>query len=142
MPDAPPQPPGPPVLALVRDLIFASKITATAKSAGVDVTLVRDPAQLADKMGRRLIVDLNLPGAIEAAAGWMRTTGGEVVGFVSHVDAASIAQARAAGIPEVLARSRFVEVLPRLLASPAGGEPGVKPHDEPSPETGRAAGLT
>ncbi len=114
MPDAPL---AAPVLALVRDLIFASRITATATSVGATVQLVREPARLANQPGRRLIVDLNLPGAIEAAGDWMRATGGDVVGFVSHVDTQTINCARAAGISKVLARSRFVEVLPDLLAS-------------------------
>ena len=123
--DAPPAPPQPPVLALVRDLIFASRITATGVAAGVPVLLVRDPARLANQPGRRLIVDLNLPGATEAAGEWMRDTaplsGADVVGFVSHVDTQTIARARAAGIPKVLARSRFVEVLPDLLAGQDAG---------------------
>jgi hypothetical protein len=109
-----------PVIALVRDLILASRITATAAAAGVDVRLVRDPARLAGQAGRRLIVDLNLDGAIEAAVAWARSSGsGDVVGFVSHVDTATIARARDHAIAKVLARSRFVELLPDLLA---GGE--------------------
>ena len=39
----------------------------------------------------------------------------EVVCFVSHVDAATIAAARAAGLTRILARSAFVEQLPGLL---------------------------
>ncbi len=113
--------PAAPILALVRDLIFASRITATATSLGVHVQLVRDPPRLSNHPGRRLIVDLNLPGAIEAAGDWMRATGGDVVGFVSHVDTLTINHARAAGISKVMARSRFVEVLPDLLA---GGKTG------------------
>jgi hypothetical protein len=113
MPDAPPAP----IIALVRDLIFASKISATAKAARIEMVLVRDPARLAGTQGRRLIVDLNLPGAIDAAAAWMDAAGGEVVGFVSHVDTETISRARAAGIANVLARSRFVERLPSLLAA-------------------------
>src|SRR4051794_25000889 len=109
-------PAAPPVLALVRDLIFASRITATAASAGTCVQLVRDPAKLAGQAGARLIVDLNLDGAIDAAAAWRREVGGEVVGFVSHVDTATIDRARSVGIDRVLARSRFVELLPQLLA--------------------------
>ena len=107
-----------PTLALVRDLLFASKITATAASRGTCVQLVRDPAKLGGQPGSRLIVDLNLTGAIEAAQAWKGATGGEVVGFVSHVDTATINRARAAGVDRVLARSRFVELLPQLL----GGE--------------------
>jgi hypothetical protein len=38
-----------------------------------------------------------------------------VVGFVSHVDAVTIAHARGSGLDRVLPRSRFVEQLPELL---------------------------
>ena len=108
-------PAGDPVLVLVRDLIFSSRITATAKAADVAVVLVRDPAQLAGRAGRQLIVDLNQDGAIEAAAAWGKASGNEVTGFVSHVDADTIARARSAGIGRVIPRSRFVEDLPALL---------------------------
>jgi hypothetical protein len=108
-----------PTLALVRDLLFASKITATAASLGTCVQLVREPGKLGGRPGRRLILDLNLPGAIEAAQAWKSATGGETVGFVSHVDTATIDRARAAGVARVLARSRFVELLPQLLAGDA-----------------------
>lgn len=108
-----------PVIALVRDLIFASRITATGASVGTRVTLVRDPAKLAGQTGEGgdplLIVDLNLPGAIDAACAWKAATGGSVSGFVSHVDTATITAARDAGVDRVLARSRFVELLPALL---------------------------
>jgi len=106
-----------PVLALVRDLMFSSKITATARAVGVEVHAVREPGGLSERKGRLLVVDLNLPGAIEAAAGWRAGNPGcRVVGFVSHVDAPTIQKAREAGL-EVMARSGFVEKLPELLAS-------------------------
>jgi hypothetical protein len=107
------------VIALVRDLIFASRITATAGDVGTAVTLVRDPAKLSEHQMNSpdalLIVDLNLAGAIDAARGWKAATGGTVAGFVSHVDTATITAARDAGVDRVLARSRFVELLPALL---------------------------
>jgi ABC-type sugar transport system substrate-binding protein len=106
-----------PVIALVRDLLFASKITATAAAAGTSVMLVRDPAKLVGVRGSRLIVDLNLAGAIEAAQAWKAQTGGEAVGFVSHVDTATVDRARAAGVDRVLARSRFVELLAELVVA-------------------------
>ena len=62
-----------------------------------------------------MIVDLNLTGAIEAAAEWRKTGNRKVAGFVSHVDAKTIAQAKSAGIDQVLARSQFVQILPDLL---------------------------
>lgn len=106
----------PPVLILVRDLLFSSKISATARAAGIETRLLRDPARLESELGWRLLVDLNLEGAIPAAAKWRQTTGGTVIGFVSHVDTETITAARAAGIDQVLARSRFFETLPEIVA--------------------------
>jgi hypothetical protein len=57
---------------------------------------------------------LNLAGAISAASEWQKG-GGSVVGFVSHVDEKTIGEARQAGIAQVLARSRFVQILPDVL---------------------------
>jgi hypothetical protein len=113
MPDAPP----PPVLALCRDLIFASKITAAARARGLESKILRDPAQLAGHSASLLLVDLNQPGVLAAAAEWGRAEGGTVVGFVSHVDAATIDEARRAGIDRIMARSGFVQALPELLGS-------------------------
>jgi hypothetical protein len=104
-----------PVLVLVRDLMFSSKITATARSESILVKIVRDAAKLTEEGGNRLIVDLNQDGAIPAAAQWKARTGGTVVGFVSHVDTSTIAEAREAGLDQVLARSRFVETLADVL---------------------------
>jgi hypothetical protein len=105
-----------PVLALVRDLMFSGRIMAEARAAGVECAIVRDPAKLPPG-GKLLIVDLNLAGAAPAAAEWQKG-GGAAVGFVSHVDEQAIAEARALGIRQILARSGFVERLPQLLRDP------------------------
>jgi glutamyl-tRNA reductase len=105
-----------PVVAVVRDLMFVSKITGAATAQGSTVKIIRDPAKLAGESGRLLIVDLNLPGAIEAAAAWLPNFKVSSIGFVSHVDADSARRAREAGIEQVMARSRFVEVLEELFA--------------------------
>jgi hypothetical protein len=109
----------PRVLALVADLIFASKIMASGKAAGVEVKIIRDPAQIAGEAGSLLLVDLNQPGTIEAAANWGNATKGSVVGFVSHVDVETVRLARASGIEKVMARSSFVVALPSLIANVA-----------------------
>jgi len=109
-PDAPAS-----VVVLVRDLMFSSRIVATARAADIPVKLLRDPAALAGAEGRLLIVDLNQSGAIDAAVAWKARSLGTIVGFVSHVDADTIARAKAAGVDRVIPRSRFVEVLPELL---------------------------
>lgn len=105
----------PPIVILVRDMIFSSKIFATARAQDCIVKSFRDPAKLLNEPGFRLIVDLNLEGAISAAMAWKQATGGEVVGFVSHVDTFAIAAARAGGLDRVMARSEFVQMLPELL---------------------------
>lgn len=105
-----------PVLALVTDLMFGSKISAEARAAGTPVKILRQPAQLAGLEGRSLILDLNLAGAIPAAAAWGMACGKPVYGYVSHSDQETIALARQAGIQNILARSRFVQLLPELLA--------------------------
>ena len=103
------------VLLLCRDLIFQSRITATARELGITTATIRDPALLVDRPGRLLVVDLNQPGAIDAAGLWRTSTRRPVVGFVSHVDAATAAAAKAAGVDRVMARSAFVTQLSAIL---------------------------
>lgn len=104
------------LVILVRDLILGSKVVAAARQAGVAFVQVREAAGLPRQSGTRLIVDLNQAGAIAAAGEWKRQAAGRtVVGFVSHVDADTARAAREAGVDQVMARSRFVEVLPDLV---------------------------
>ena len=105
----------PQALVLVRDLLFASKISATAQAAKVQIKIIRDAEKLAGESGDRLILDLNQPGALEAAVQWKSSHPGQAIGFVSHVDRATIDRAQAAGIDQVLPRSQFVARLPELL---------------------------
>ena len=118
MPDNQPHP-QPAVLVLVRDLLFASRISSAAQALGVPIRIVRDPNQLPGQTGSLVIVDLNQPGALDAAAAWKAASGGRVIGFVSHVDAPTIARAREMGLDQVLARSAFAGNLPGLLAGAA-----------------------
>ena len=104
------------ILVLVRDLMFASKIAATARQTNVEIEIVRDPTTLAGRAGERLILDLNQDGTIAAAVEWKRGDPARVaIGFVSHVDAPAIVAARDAGIDRILARSQFVATLEQLL---------------------------
>ena len=114
------------LVILVRDLLLGSKIFAAAKASGLAHVAVRDPARLPGIQGRRLIVDLNLDGAIPAAAAWRNAeTGRSVIGFVAHVDAETVRQARDQGIERVVARGTFFQSLPEML-----GEPELSPDDE------------
>ena len=119
------------VLAVVDDLMFSSKIRAVAERTGATVRFARSMgAALADARGEApalVIVDLDREsiqpvGTIAAfkADPALRTI--RLVGYVSHVNAGRIAEARDAGCDTVLARSAFVNALPGLLAGAA--EPG------------------
>ncbi len=107
--------PSPRVIALVRDLVFASKITAAARAAGIEARIIRDPAAFPAAAGQRVFVDLSEPGAIDAAVQWKAVHRGEVIGFVSHVDVATAKQAHDAGIDRVLSRSQFTAQLDQFL---------------------------
>ena len=103
-----------PILLLCRDLMFVSKVTATARAKNRPLRVIRDPAQLPPE-GTRLLVDLNQDGAIPAAAAWKSATAGEVIAFVSHVDTDTIQHAKSAGLDQVLTRGRFTAMLDDLV---------------------------
>ena len=111
------------ILAAVDDLLFSSKIRATAKQAGVDLTFVRTPAEILEQ-ARALrpslvIFDLNSgkdPIATIAAMKQDQSLAGvRTLGFVSHVDTAVIQAARGAGADEIMARSTFAANLAEIL---------------------------
>ena len=104
----------PVVAAIVRDLLFSSKITGTAKAMGTSVRVVRDLSQLGNEVPKLLLIDLSVPGIIDSVKAWPGNQSARIVGFVSHVDTSTIAAAREAGI-QVMARGGFVEALPQLL---------------------------
>ena len=106
-------------LLLCDDLLFASKVTATARAHGRTVTVCRDVARLttalSEGLPRAILLDLQNPTLdLGAVPGW-RATGVRVVGFGSHVDVASLKAARAAGCDPVLPRSKFTAELEEAL---------------------------
>ncbi len=124
----------PPAIAFVEDLLFASRIREAARASGVEVRSVRSPdaVNAAVREGARLVLvdaDSDRRPWLEAigAASTQGGTAPSVVAFLSHVhaDRARAAQARGA---RVLARSAFVQELPRLLAAAAAA-----PSEENSP---------
>ena len=104
-----------PTLALIRDLLFSSKLTAAAKVKGAGVKIVRDPAKLTELDGSRLIVDLNADGHLAAAMAWKARTGGEVIGFIAHVAGDGIAEARRLGVDRVLSNGGFAQSVDTLI---------------------------
>lgn len=110
------------IVAFVDDLLFRSKIRAVASHTGAAVSFVRDPADPSIAGASLAILNLDDAGAI-AAIGTLTSTWPalRIVGFVSHVNAERIREARAAGAVDVMARSAFVNALPSLLADDAHG---------------------
>jgi DNA-binding NarL/FixJ family response regulator len=104
------------IAAFVDDLLFRSKIRAVASHTGAAVSFLRAPDDPALAEAAMAIVDLDGPAAVATVsalrAAWPAL---RVVGFVSHVHAERIRDARAAGATEVMARSAFVNALPELL---------------------------
>ncbi len=118
------------VLAAVEDLLFRSKISETAERAGVEVAFPRNPEKLLDALRASppdlLVVDLNSARfeplellRIVKSDGALR--GVTTVGFLSHVQGDLALAAREAGCDRVMARSAFVENLPRVLSGDSVG---------------------
>jgi CheY-like chemotaxis protein len=108
----------------VDDLLFCSRISSAAKAAGVEIRFARSAQAIVDAVRETapplVIVDLSslqiAPlDAVAALKADPTLAQALIVGFVSHVQADLIAQARAAGVDRVMARSAFVVELPRLL---------------------------
>ena len=113
------------ILAILDDLMFTSKIRAAAQHAGVTLAFARSAQSALEQMRSvapsLAIFDLNNPrtdpiGTIAAMKADATLASIPTVGYVSHVDAETIAAARAAGADEVMARSAFVTELPDILA--------------------------
>lgn len=113
------------VLAVVDDLMFASKIRSTAKQLGVQLAFARSSDDALAEMRKSkpsvVILDLNNPrtdplGIVAAMQRDPALAGIPTVGYVSHVDAALIAAARQTGVTEVLARSAFATCLADILS--------------------------
>lgn len=112
------------VLAVVDDLLFSSKIRATAGAVGRRVVFARDHASIATSISAYkpdlVIFDLDRAeldpiGAIREIRSHDDLKHVKLVGFASHVHADLFTQAREAGIDLALARSGFVAALPELL---------------------------
>ena len=113
------------VLCAIDDLIFSIKLSTAAKHLGAELFFERTAAgivpRVREKRPRLVIFDLNSRtlaplDAIAALKADPELRAVPTLGFVSHVDSATIAAARAAGVDQVLARSAFVDRLPEILA--------------------------
>ncbi len=111
------------IVAFLDDLIFATKLSATATAVGTTVTIVRTLEELGGELDSAavelVIVDLSAgrDDPLEAIA-LARASSPEVqiVAFGPHVEGDLMNAARQRGADTVLARSAFVRKLPELLA--------------------------
>lgn len=103
------------VLALCHDMIFRTKIESTARALGC--TVLRG-AEALEADGGVVLIDLDSawPQAKDKVDSLRQLPGVRLVAFGSHMRADLFAEARAAGIEEVMARSAFVSKLPAILS--------------------------
>lgn len=111
------------VIAVVTDLFFQSRISAAARAAARRVRYVTASTALLSP-ARLCLVDLEARTDVLTL---IRRLKGEarapVVAFGPHIDVAGRKAARSAGADRVLAKSKFVTELPRLMnESPPGSE--------------------
>jgi CheY-like chemotaxis protein len=109
-------------LLLSDDLIFSSRISGTGRDFGFPIQAVKTASDLL-ALARQtspacVIVDLSNPGLeigdfVVALKQLLPPP--NVVAYGSHVDTATLKAARAAGCDLVMARSQFVELLPKEL---------------------------
>lgn len=110
-------------IVLCDDLIFVSRITGTAKAAGLSVTWAKSAGMALDQTRRTppkgVIVDLHTPGLdVPALLAELREACPampRVIAFGSHVDVETLKAARKAGCDRVMPRSQFVEELEACL---------------------------
>jgi glycine oxidase len=109
-------------VAVVRDILFRSRIDAAAQALGTEVDYASDIGQ-AIRRCRELepttvFFDLS-DGTLadQTLYSEIRAGGARLVGFASHVDLKSLGAARNAGFDLTLSRSEFVTRLPELLKS-------------------------
>ena len=113
-----------PGLMLCDDLIFYSRVSATARAAGLVVRQARSAAALLEQAKQEppggVILDLHAEGLdVPALLAGLRDACPvmpRVVAFGSHVEADTLKAARAAGCDKVMPRSQFVKVLESDLA--------------------------
>ena len=114
------------VLIAVDDLLFSSKIRATAKQTGVDILFARSPAEILEHARASkpslAIFDLNSGKTepVDTIAAMKRDpelAAIRTIGFASHVHTDLIRAARAAGADDVMPRSAFASQLAGILSS-------------------------
>jgi hypothetical protein len=104
------------IVALGADLLLGSKVEATLKAAGHEVTLSPSIQEAALDGVELVVADLDAESP-EALVG----LGVPVLGYYSHVEVATREAAEAAGVDLVVPRSRMARELPQLAERLLGG---------------------
>jgi hypothetical protein len=97
------------IVAVVSDLMLASRVSESLKAAGHEVSVV--PALPDPLEAEAIVCDLDTADIDAVAAAPVPT-----LGFYSHVDVETKQQAEAAGLKLVVPRSRMSRELPDLVA--------------------------
>ena len=114
------------IVCAIDDLLFSIKIKDAAKHLGVELYFERSADRIVDtvrdKQPSLVIFDLNSArmapmDAITAIKADPALASVRTLGYVSHVDSATIAAARQAGVDDVLARSAFAARLGEILTT-------------------------
>jgi CheY-like chemotaxis protein len=108
------------VLALVDDIFFQARISATAKQVGVELEMFGATDALlatATGGGDLILIDLNARADAIDALNQLREAGNQtpVIAFLSHVQTELAERARVAGCTEVMPRSKFTQDLAAIL---------------------------
>jgi CheY-like chemotaxis protein len=112
------------VVAVVTDLFFQSRIAAAARAAGRQVRFVASESAIDGTHGNLALVDLDAAADVLAMIRALKAQGlDSVVAFGPHVDTEARKAARSAGADRVLAKSKFVTELPRLMQDGFGAAP-------------------
>ena len=114
------------ILVAVDDLLFSSKIRATARQLGVELTFARSPEEIVERARTLkpslIIFDLN-SGKTDPIDTLAKLKSDpdlasiRAIGFASHVHTDLIAAARSAGADQVLPRSAFAANLAEILTA-------------------------
>ncbi len=115
------------IVCAIDDLIFSVRISTAAKALKAEIYFERSADRLLETVREKrpalVIFDLNSSRLrpLETLTRLKQDpelAGVRTLGYVSHVDTATIEAARAAGIDQVLARSAFVNQLGDILTAP------------------------
>jgi DNA-binding NarL/FixJ family response regulator len=110
------------IIALVPDLLAASRIAEAAKRAGLRVEVIESRSELDALLpsASLLVLDLGIAGS-DMAAAVARAQGVPVIAFGRHTDLARIRAAHSVGIDHFYPRGRFLEDVAAILQQALAG---------------------